>query len=285
MQQLRVPMPESTFHEAIRAGDVAARLIYADWLEEQGRLVECSMLRSGRWCLIPAGSFWMGGGGGKSGKKRVKMAKAFYLGAYAVTQREWQEVMGNNPSYFSRNGEGRDRVTTISDGDLAEFPVENVSWNETQEYIRTRNEQEESTGWVYRLPSDAEWEYACRGAPFLSGESTFHYYLDQPSNDLSSMQANFNGNYPDVQGNEGPYLGRPNCVGSHPPNCLGLFDMHGNVWEWCQDFHRKGGFVRVLRGGSWNCAADYCRSSNRGGSIPTDHNNNFGFRLARVPAE
>src|SRR5271165_1304817 len=126
---------ELSFHEAIRSGDTVARLVYADWLEDNGRDSEAALLRSGRWCLVPAGSFWMGGGGGKAGKKHVEMPHFFYLGAYPITQGEWEAVMGSNLSYFSRTGGGKDKVTSISDADLKLFPVECVSWDDVQTFL------------------------------------------------------------------------------------------------------------------------------------------------------
>src|SRR4051794_4297931 len=93
-QEKNMIKPELSFHEAIRSGDSAARLIYADRLEEHGRDEEAALLRSGRWCLIPAGSFWMGGGGGKAGDIHIPIQHHYYLGAYTVTQAEWQAVMG-----------------------------------------------------------------------------------------------------------------------------------------------------------------------------------------------
>src|SRR6185369_1278188 len=99
-------------------------------------------------------------------------------------------------------------------------------------------------------PSDAEWEYACRGGANLQSDSAFHFYLGEPSNDLSSLQANFDGNYPEGKAEIGPYLERTTRVGSYRPNPLGLYDMLGNVWEWCSDRYEEG-LPRVIRGGCW----------------------------------
>src|SRR5438270_2722113 len=101
---------------------------------------------------------------------------------------------------------------------------------------------------MYRLPSEAEWEYACRGGATSEEECSYHFYFDRPTNDLSSDQANFNGNYPFGKAPKGKYLERPTRVGAYPPNKLGLCDMHGNVWQWCADAVSEGGSVRVLRG-------------------------------------
>ena len=93
---------------------------------------------------------------------------------------------------------------------------------------------------MYRLPTEAEWEYACRGGATSEEECSYHFYFDKPTNDLSSKQANFNGDYPFGKADKGPYLGRPTRVGSYPPNKLGLCDMHGNVWQWCEDLFDRG---------------------------------------------
>ncbi len=225
--------------------------------------------------LVPAGSFWMGGGGGNAGDRQVEIAQDFYLGVYPVTQQQWQAIMGTNPSYFSSTGEGRNEVQTISDVDLKQFPVEWVSWDDVQKFLRRFNAREKSKEWTYRLPTEAEWEYACRGGASSKEECSFHFYLDRPSNDLSSDQANFNDS-----------LGRPTKVGSYRPNRLGLYDMHGNVWEWCQDIFRRIRRVmwRVIRGGSWRYHAEFCQAALHNGDEPAERGINLGFRLARVRA-
>ena len=107
-----------------------------------------------------------------------------------------------------------------------------MSWDDVQEFLQKLNAREKDSGWMYRLPTEAEWEYACRGGASSKEECSYHFYLDKPTNDLSSTQANFNGNYPDGGAAKGPYLERTTKVGSYQPNRLGLYDMHGNVWEW-----------------------------------------------------
>jgi eukaryotic-like serine/threonine-protein kinase len=276
-------MVEQTFHEAIRSGDAAARLIYADWLEEHERGEEAALLRSGRWYLVPAGSFWMGGGGGKAGKQQVEIPHAFFLGAFTVTQGEWRDVMGNNPSHFSRDGNGKDKVKNISDVELKNFPVETVSWDDAQEYFQKLNEQKHVSGFLYRFPTEAEWEYACRGGATSKKECSFHFYVGVPTNTISSTQANFNGNFPVGKAKKGEYLERTTRVGSYCPNRLGLYDMHGNVWEWCQDFYEPEGSDRVIRGGSWSSNGRRCRSGYRGLDEPTDVGASVGFRVALVP--
>src|SRR5262249_34919792 len=159
-------------------------------------------------------------------------------------------VMGHNPSFFSRKGNGRYDVVDISDEELKLFPVETVSWDDAQAFIKRLNEKERGRGYWYRLPTDAEWEYACRGGAISEEECSYHFYLDKPTNDLASEQANFNGEHPFGKAPQGKYLGRPTRVGAYPSNKLGLCDMHGNVWQWCADAW-EGSSARVIRGGSW----------------------------------
>jgi uncharacterized protein (TIGR02996 family) len=232
---------------------------------------------------VPPGTFWMGGGGGKRGERQVTIEQGFALGVFPVTQAQWQAVMGNNPSYFSRTGDGKDTVKDISDEKLTFFPVESVSWDDAQELIEKLNDKERGRGYVYRLPTEAEWEYACRGGATSGEDCSYHFYFDTPTNDLSSEQANFNGIHPAGEASNGPYFGRPTKVGSYHPNCLGLYDMHGNVWEWCQDLYEEWGSARVLRGGSWFHYASHCRAMGRRRLAPTERSRTLGCRLARVP--
>ena len=141
--------------------------------------------------LIPTGRFWMGGGGGKAGGESVAIPYDFYLGTYEVTQEEWAKVMKTNPSSFQRTGPERSRVTDIEENALKRFPVDNVSWNACQAFIARLNELEKANGWKYRLPTEAEWEYACRGGPMKDMvKSSFFFYLKDPLNTLLPEQAN-----------------------------------------------------------------------------------------------
>ncbi len=180
---------------------------------------------------LPKGTFYMGWDGQKKGMK-TEIKEDFEIAVHDVTQGQWEAVMGSNPSWFSRKGGGRDRVLDISDEELKLFPVETVSWDDVQEFLKKLNEKERGRGYVYRLPSEAEWEYACRGGATSEEECSYHFYFDKPTNDLSSEQANFNGNYPFGQAPKGPVLERTTRVGAYPSNRLGLCDMHGNVWQW-----------------------------------------------------
>jgi formylglycine-generating enzyme required for sulfatase activity/tRNA A-37 threonylcarbamoyl transferase component Bud32 len=227
---------------------------------------------------IPRGRFLMGGESGAVGGREVEIAHDFYLGAYEVTQAEWETVTGRTPSYFSRTGEGQHLVKIIPDEKLKRFPVESVSWNDAQDFLAELNKREKEPGWVYRLPKESEWEYACRCGPSSNKlDFSFDFYFDKPTNELLPGQANFahpNG------------LKRAREVGSYAPNRLGLYDMHGNVLEWCDDEHRfpSGISYRVNRGGGWNLIAGGSRAAYRNKDAPSTRKPWIGLRLARVPA-
>jgi formylglycine-generating enzyme required for sulfatase activity len=236
---------------------------------------------------LPKATFYMGWNGRPGSAKETEIKEGFEIAVHDVTQEQWAKVMGKNPSCFSRDGDGKDKVKDIKDEELKLFPVETVSWEDAQEFIRKLNEKEAKGGYVYRLPTEAEWEYACRGGATSEEECSFHFYFDKPTNDLSSKQANFNGGFPGPKAPNPAYLGRPTRVGSYAPNKLGLYDMHGNVWQWCDDlFDPKGGSVRVIRGGGWNSLGSRrCRAALRSGYGPTFRGANLGFRLVRVPVQ
>ena len=226
---------------------------------------------------VPKGTAWLGGGGGKEGETKVVIEQDFYLGKYEVTQEEWEAVTGQNPSHFSRTGAGKDAVKDIPDADLKRFPVEQVSWDDCQLFIERLNKKEKDAGWVYRLPKEAEWEYACRGGPVDKLDSAFDFYFAKPTNTLKPEQANIfheNG------------LKRTCKVGSYEPNLLGLHDIHGNVWEWCDDTEKaaEGASLRVRRVGGWFNDAGGCRAAVRITGPPSARGSGLGLRLARVPA-
>ena len=183
---------------------------------------------------------------------RVTITQPIYLGVYEVTQAEYERVMDVNPSTHSHTGEGSASVESM---DTSRFPVESVSWDEANEFCKKLSsfEEERVAGRRYWLPTEAEWEYSCR-----AGSTTPFHFGDS----LSLKQAN----YPGDRAVEGPSLFRTTTVGSYPPNAFGLFDMHGNVGEWCQDWYDEeyyaqrvehdpqgptSGTHRVLRGGSY----------------------------------
>jgi formylglycine-generating enzyme required for sulfatase activity len=237
----------------------------------------------------------------------VEITRDFNLGEKEVTQKQFKEVMGYNPSFFSADGHpgpgleynygkpagGKDQVTGSTD----DYPVENVSWDEAMAFCRKLTEKDRAAGVIgrgleYRLPTEAEWECACRAGSRTY--QTFHF-----GNSLSSTQANFNSNHPYGGAAKGLYLARPREVGSYKPNAWGLYDMHGNVLEWCldwygKDYYAKGsprdpagpsrGVTCVVRGGSWGVHAHNCRSSRRWWFVPDARDPHTGFRVALVPS-
>ncbi len=233
---------------------------------------------------VPKGKAWLGGGGGRSGAKEVEIAQDFYLGKYEVTQAEWQKTIGRNPSHFSRAGGGKAAVKGISDEELMRFPVEFVSWDDAQMFVKLLNAQVKETGWIYRLPTEVEWEYACRGGPMTDRlVSAFDFYFQQPVNQLQPSLANYR--HPRL-------LNRTSKVGSYGPNRLGLSDMHGNVWEWCDGLFNpwdpKLASHRVARGGSFAAGRPpdgiaYCKAAFRLAVLPQHRDWDTGLRVARVP--
>lgn len=236
-----------------------------------------------KFVSLPKGTFYMGWNGEKGSAKKTEIKKDFEIAVYTVTQGQWQEIMGKNPSMFSRDGDGKGKVKDIKDEDLKQFPVEGVPWNDAQEFIKKLNEKEKGKGWTYRLPTEAEWEYACRGGATSEEECSYHFYFEKPTNDLSSKDANFSGWYPDGKADKGPYLGCTTKVGSYAPNKLGLYDMHGNVSQWCSDLYKPGSPDRVLRGGCWTSSGVDCRSASRSANFPIYWTLCNGIRLAAVP--
>ena len=223
-----------------------------------------------KFVLIPSGSFMMGadlnfedGSKDETPQHSVTISKSFYLGRYEVTQQQWVKVMGSNPSKFK----GRTK------------PVEQVSWDDVQRFIKKLNAKE--NGRYYRLPTEAEWEYACRAG--TTGAYSFGDDVDQV------------GGYGWFDGNSGD---KTHPVGQKKPNSWGLHDMHGNVWEWVQDVYKNtaydshaasdpiyegSGSYRVFRGGSWYYNARILRCANRLNNSPGYRNGNLGFRLLRTP--
>src|SRR5207237_39225 len=149
-----------------------------------------------KFVKVPKGTFWMGWDSIGKERKQVEIKEDFELAAYTVTQEQWETVMGNNPSWFQRKGGGANAVKDVSDAELKRFPVESVGWKDCQVFSKKLNEQQKGKGWLYRLPTEEEWEYACRNACTTKEECSFDFYFDKPSNDLSSKQANFRGDSP-----------------------------------------------------------------------------------------
>ena len=222
-----------------------------------------------RFARIPAEKFMRGspktdtqGSAEECPRIEIEISKAFGMGIYEVTQGEYRRVMDASPSHFK--------------GDF--LPIEMVSYKDAEEFCRKLSAlpEEKQAGQVYRLPTEAEWEYACR-ANFPSP-----YYF---GNWLSPREANFNSE-----------IGKTTDVGSYPPNAFGLYDMHGNVWEWCSDWYDSGyygkgdikdpqgpqsGTARVLRGGSWYGSPGDCRSACRYRNGPGFRVDDCGFRVLR----
>ena len=225
---------------------------------------------------------------GEGPQHRVRITRPFYLGTYLVTQQEYQRVMGTNPSEFSATGKGKEKV---AGKDTKRFPVDSVSWNDALEFCRKLSElpEEKAAGRVYRLPSEAQWEHACRAGNagrygFSSGRSGVPKEYEEK--ELSD--------YGWFGGNGG---GMTHAVGGKRPGAWGLYDMHGNVWEWCQDWYDKdyyvnsptddpagpsGGSSRVERGEGWNGPAGICRSAYRDHNEPGNRDHGLGFRVSLV---
>ncbi len=224
--------------------------------------------------LIPAGEFMMGSpDNGMAPEHKIRITKPFYIGVYEVTQGEYKKLMGENPSSFSKGGSDAEDV---SGEDTSSHPVENVRWEDAVEFCKRLSTKE---GKTYRLPTEAEWEYACR-----AGTTTQYSFGD----DEKSL-----GEYVWYTGNSED---RSHSVGEKKPNSWGLHDMHGNVWEWCADWYGlyvseevsdpsgpEMGTSRVIRGGCWGSAAETCRAAFRFGSEPWNRNDDLGFRVAAVP--
>jgi formylglycine-generating enzyme required for sulfatase activity len=217
--------------------------------------------------LIQPGSFMMG-----SDKEilpdekpvhKVTLTKAFYMGVYEVTQEEWEKVTGSTPPQYKG----------------PKNPVDSVRWEDAQEFARKLSQKEKVT---YRLPTEAEWEYACR-----AGTTTEYYWGDEGEI----------GDYAWYVGNSDWREAGTKPVGEKKPNAWGLYDMSGNVWEWCEDWYSRaypddevavdpkgaaGGSYRVCRGGCWDMGAGNCRSAGRGWDSPSDPNRPMGLRLVRT---
>jgi formylglycine-generating enzyme required for sulfatase activity len=224
--------------------------------------------------LVPAGEFLMGSpdsdkdaDADERPQHRVRITKPFYMGKYLMTQEQWEAVMGNNASYFK----GPKNL------------VEDVSWDDCQQFLDKLNKRQGNPAGKFVLPTEAQWEYACR-----AGSKTRYYFGD----DAAKL-----GDYAWYDKNSD---NKTHPVGEKKPNVWGLYDMHGNVWEWCQDWYDDGyyakspaddptgpatGSYRVFRGGSWNYPAGGCRSAIRIRFLPGGRFFNLGFRVSLVPAD
>jgi len=241
-----------------------------------------------KFVWIPPGTFLMGSP--KEEKHRnpietqhkVTLTKGFYMGVYTVTQEQWLKVMGGkNPSDFPKERwGGKDGKDKLSDKEQALLPVDSVSWNDCQEFLQQLREKDAQP---YRLPTEAEWEYACRAGtatPFHFGET------------ISTDQANYDGDRVYGDGKKGIRRNKTAPGGSFPANAFGLHDMHGNLYQWCQDWYGDyppgdvtdpqgpaKGQARVLRGGSWKSNPVSCRSAERLWYEPEVRFHLYGFRV------
>jgi formylglycine-generating enzyme required for sulfatase activity len=209
---------------------------------------------------------------------RVELTRGFYMGVFTVTQEQWYAVMSAN---YTAPAEGFTLADPSRFRDDRNLPVDTVSWNDCQVFMKRLRARDKRH---YRLPTEAEWEYACRAGtptPFYTGET------------ISTVEANYYGDAVYGNGKKGANRKKTTKVGSFPPNAWGLYDMHGNVAQWCQDrfanypqqpvVDPQGGDKqgsRVLRGGSWGDAPARCRSACRAWDSPDNRGGGtFGFRV------
>ena len=230
------------------------------YIEELGSGVTLEMV------YVPEGTFLMGsperekGRYDNEGPQHQVTVSSFFLGKYPVIQEQWKTVTGKNPFEFTG----------------ANHPIETVSWNEAMEFCRQLSEK---TGHTYRLPTEAEWEYACR-----AGRTTAYYFGEAVTTELVNYQSEYKGTTE---------------IGRFSPNAFGLYDMHGNVWEWCADWYDKdyyaqspekdprgpaSGSDRVIRGGFWDGDARLVRAACRNWDAPVLRSFGIGFRLVRTPS-
>jgi formylglycine-generating enzyme required for sulfatase activity len=246
-----------------------------------------------KFVLIPAGTFVMGSPETEKGRHddepqhEVTITRPFYLGVHEVTQEQFEKVMGRNPSSFSSHGSNKQRVAGKSSAD---YPVDNVTWLDAVAFCEKLGALEKKKR-RYRLPSEAEWEYACRAG----SKSVFHL-----GDNLDAYKANFCGLIYAAYGNggAGPFLRSTTSVGQYEPNAFGLYDMHGNVQEWCRDWYAAAyyptapkedpqgplaGAERVLRGGGWAHTGNSVRSAVRNKLAPNKTHYSAGFRVVLMP--
>jgi formylglycine-generating enzyme required for sulfatase activity len=235
--------------------------------------------------FIPSGSFMMGSNSSENGREKdenpqhlVKL-NSFYISKYPITQLQWRKVssfpkisrsLKNNPSFYKGDN----------------LPVEKVSWLDAQEFCKRLSKY---TGRTYRLPTESEWEYSCRG------DTTTSFFFGET---ITPDFANYNTQSNDNKKNTGQFDKKTTPVDNFYPNSFGLYDFHGNVWEWCEDhyannyihkpkngsafYNSTGNQSRVVRGGSWSLSSDYCRSAKRGNYVPESTYNFIGFRIVCV---
>jgi formylglycine-generating enzyme required for sulfatase activity len=281
--ELAVPARESASKPRSRRADVQQLFQTLEQeVKERPKLFTNSL--DIKMVLLPSATCSMGSPPEEAGRRdnegprhEVQLPNGLYLAIHTVTQAQYQKLIGRNPARFDTvHGGGPDH------------PVENVSWEEAVEFCRRLSAMpaEKAAGRKYRLPTEAEWEYACRAG----SETPFAFGLS-----LSDSQANFNGRFPYGGAAHGDFAEKTLPVGSFPPNNFGLCDMHGNVWEWCADWLNsdyygrspkrnpqgpEAGSYRVIRGGSWQSHAATCRCAYRNGLSQGSRDRFTGFRVA-----
>jgi formylglycine-generating enzyme required for sulfatase activity len=248
-------------------GEIIARIhhVAGQWTEELGQGIHLDML------VIPAGVFQMGSprhlGNADEEPQHLVTIKSFMMSKYLTTQGQWKAMMGKLPPCRFK---GED------------LPIERISWSDAQKFCQRLSKR---TGKAYRLPSETQWEYACRAGtntPFSFGET------------ITSAVANFNGEHTFREEPRGFYRHGTTHGGTFPPNAFGLYDMHGNLWEWCADhwlddyassprdessYQNKDSRYHVARGGSWHETPTLCRSAVRRRVLQTDADEVIGFRV------
>jgi sulfatase modifying factor 1 len=238
-----------------------------------------------RFCWVPAGKATLGSPKDEKDRSenegdRAFETKGFWMGKFEVTQAEWEKVMGKNPSAFAATGADKDYRDRVAGMDTTKFPVEHVSWDDIQPFLKKLNERAGARAAFgkagrFALPHEDEWEYAARGGhkdrrPFYWGTS------------LNGSQANVDGELPYGTDTKGDYLKRPTPVGSYEAKFRhpwGLCDMHGNVWEWCENKYEQSNDRRVVRGGSWHSNARSGRAAYRDWVAPAGTSSYVGFRV------
>jgi formylglycine-generating enzyme required for sulfatase activity len=259
----------------LASGSRKAQEQQKEWVKKLNLPLEVETKKAGiRLRLIPPGTFMMGSQNSEDNRDsnetqhQVTFTQPFYCSKFEINQRQWKKIMGENPSKFKNVGDN--------------VPVEQVSWEDCQKFLNKLCELEGVPRGTYCLLTETPWEYACR-----AGTSTVFCYGDS----LDSSMANFNGDT-----SKGVYRSKTTPVGSFKPNAWGLYDMHGNVWEWCRN--RYGGEYgsgsvtdpsrvlsgsnRICRGGSWYNFAISCRSAKRSRTCPASRFRILGFRIMRI---
>ena len=298
------PSPQPTATPQSKATPMPEAIAAACWENETAGAICIEPTTGMEFVYVPGGEFWMGCGERESHchddekPRHAVRVDGFWMGKYEVTQAQWETVMEKNPAFFNPKRVG---------AETSQHPVEQVSWNDAQMFVTRLNAvsvpqdgmalkalaplRRAKVQYIFRLPSEAEWEYACRAGtttPFSFGAT------------IKTEQANYDGNYTYANGKSGPYRKQTTAAGSLPPNNFGLYEMHGNVWEWVADTYHGNytgaptdGSVwgnaadkktKIMRGGSWNNQPFNVRSADRNQNEPDSRSRDLGVRVvaARV---